>query len=315
VKWIKAESVFIAFSNKEDQDDLIEELQQALEAWGPEPSRLFLAKLRADMDEYGVVAQTQALERRHALAHWYSRLLKADGDERRWLIAESVSRHSDQLIETIIGGVEKFAGAMVEADSRVAGDDVHGRCKDHFRVDLNAPNSASRAKAEHNAFVCSKEPQGWHLTTGHVFEMNGEYWVCLSPACDLVPGQGQQRNEGFGNRAPFQAVKLHKKGNAQIDVNTNLYIFLMLKGGVEAFCFNSEGKDAVSPISRTFYAEAKGVFAKDFRFKVTVTGAGKTKLVSTTHAAQVVSQLRYEYALNLMQKLGIAMTRIGLDFV
>ena len=31
--------------------------------------------------------------------------------------------------------------------------------------------------------------------------------------------------------------------------------------------------------------------------------------------SQVIAQLRYEYALNLLQKLGVSMTRIGLDFV
>lgn len=30
--------------------------------------------------------------------------------------------------------------------------------------------------------------------------------------------------------------------------------------------------------------------------------------------AKIVGQLRYEYALNLIQKLGIEFTRIGLDF-
>jgi len=31
-------------------------------------------------------------------------------------------------------------------------------------------------------------------------------------------------------------------------------------------------------------------------------------------AAVIVAQLRYEYALNLIQKLGVEFTRIGLDF-
>ena len=41
---------------------------------------------------------------------------------------------------------------------------------------------------------------------------------------------------------------------------------------------------------------------------------GETKLVLKCHQARVVSQLRYEYALNLTQKLGVSLTRIGLDF-
>ena len=37
-------------------------------------------------------------------------------------------------------------------------------------------------------------------------------------------------------------------------------------------------------------------------------------LVLKHHMAKVVSQLRYEYAINLLQKLGVSLTRVGLDF-
>lgn len=189
IKWVKAESVFIAFSKKADHDDLFADLQTALEAWNPAPSRLFMAKLRAEMDEYGVVAQTEALERQHALAHWYARLLRAQGDERRWLIAESVSRHSDQLLNTILRRVESFASALVHAEAAAAGDNIEMRCQEHFSVDLSKQSPKKKAEREHNAFVSSKAPEGWHLTTGHVFTIDGDFWICLSPACDLVPGQ------------------------------------------------------------------------------------------------------------------------------
>jgi hypothetical protein len=42
---------------------------------------------------------------------------------------------------------------------------------------------------------------------------------------------------------------------------------------------------------------------------------GSKGLVMRKYQAQVVAQLRYEYALNLMQRLGTSMTRVGLDFV
>ena len=316
VKWVKAETVFIAFSEKADHDDLVADLRAALEAWNPAPSRLFMAKLRAEMDEYGVVAQTEALERKYAMAHWYARLLRSEGDERRWRIAESVGRHSDQLLNAIHRRVEKFANALVSSEAKAAGEDVEARCRQHFNVDLSKDESKKKAEREHNAFVCSKAPEGWHLTTGHVFAMDGEHWVCLSPACDLVPGQGEARNEGFGDRQPFVAVKLFPVSpEKKHDVNSNLFVFVTLGREVAAFRFNPPGKDAAPPVWQTLYAEKRGMLSEDFSFKVSVTQAGTTRLVSRVHSAQVVSQLRYEYALNLLQKLGVSMTRIGLDFI
>lgn len=312
--WIKCDSVFIAFSKKSDNDDLIRDLQDALGSWNPQPSRLFMAKLRAEMDEHGVTAQSQALGNQYALAHWYSRLLTAGGEERRWLIAESMARHSDRLLSTILPRVEKFATDLVAAESKDG--DTNEICKGHFKVDLSKSTDKRLAEREHNAFVCSLDPVGWHLNTGHVFEIAGEHWVCLSPACDLVPSQLSSANlRSYGERLPFMAIKLHPISDGKSpDVQSNRFIFLHLDGGVKGFCFN-EGRENSSPHWHTLYAESRGIFDSDFTFKVIRTEQGKRRLISNRHPAKVVGQLRYEYALNLMQRFGIAMTRIGLDFV
>jgi CheY-like chemotaxis protein len=316
VKWIKTDTVFIAFSNKGDDDDLLGDLQAALEAWKPQPSRLFLAKLRAEMDEYGVMAQASALGNKHALAHWYGRLLKATGQERRWLIAETVSRHSDQLLSGILPRVEAFATRLVNQESGAG--DADELCKGHFAVDLGNGPAKVRAEREHNAYVCSKPPEGWHLTTGHVFTMNGDYWVCLSPACDMVPSQlSATRKTAFGDRLPFMAVRLQAVGDNTIpkDVQSNRFLFLPLNGEVKAFCFNDPSGENSAPTWHTLYAEKKGELGSGFTFIALSTEMGKRRLITHRYPAVVVSQLRYEYALNLMQRLGSSLTRIGLDFV
>ena len=42
--------------------------------------------------------------------------------------------------------------------------------------------------------------------------------------------------------------------------------------------------------------------------------AGVAQMLAKRHKAKIVAQLRYEYALNLIHRLGGTMTRIGLDF-
>lgn len=316
IKWIKTESDFIAFSQKGEDDNLLNDLQLALEAWNPAPSRLFLAKIRAEIDEYGVVAQTNAMERKHALAHWYSGLLRAGDFERRWRIAESVERHSDQLLRSILPRVERFATDLVRAEAALP--DIDARIKEHFDVDLKDIADSDRAKLEHNAFICSKVPEGWHLNTGHILEIAGDYWVCLTPACDLVPGQSDKKYAAFGNRRPFMAVQLLPvvgKALKSLKAQSNLYVFITLGNETKTFGFNAAGNDAAAPVWRTFYAEKHGVFGDDFKFRVAVPQAGKRRLIYAHNSAKVVAQLRYEYALNLIQKLGTTMTRIGLDFV
>ena len=42
---------------------------------------------------------------------------------------------------------------------------------------------------------------------------------------------------------------------------------------------------------------------------------GSNGMIQKPYSARVVAQLRYEYALNLVQRLGGTLTRIGLDYV
>ncbi len=321
VRWVRSDSIFVAFSEKSDDDNLLSELQAALNAWCPEPSILFLTKLRAEMDKYGIAAQGQALGNRKALAYWYHRLLCAtDGADRRWRVAESVSHHSEQLMDIVLPNVEDFVLGLIKAEVGNGGDNKRQVCKDHFQVDLANPQVRKEATLEHNIFVCSKNPKGWHLATGHIFVIDSEYWICLSPACDMVPSQlSEWRKETSGDRLPFVAVKLRKM-NARKDfddIQTNRYVFLRIDGKdsePEAFCFNSSGANS-EPQWEVLYAEKEGKFSKEgFRFTVSRIKKGKTRLIAKQEKAEVVGQLRYEYALNLIQKLGVSHTRVGLDF-
>lgn len=284
---------------------------KALNDWRPPPSRLYLAKLRAEMDDQGMVAQELALGQKHALAYWYDRLLKADARERH-SIAESVQRHSDVLLATILPKVIDYANRLIDAE--IAAGDIDKLAVEHFDIDLNNDAKKRQALLEHNAFVCSRPPFGWHLTTGHVFTLDGDHWICLSPACDTVPSQlSNFQKASFGSRLPFTAVKLNKLVGSQTltDVNSNRYVFLRIDG--EITCFGFDPKPGSAPYWRTLYAENEGKL-NDWSFEVLLTATREGELVFVKGSAHVVSQLRYEYALNLIQRLGISMTRIGLDF-
>jgi CheY-like chemotaxis protein len=316
IKYIKTDSMFIAFSEKGSDGDLLSELLAALNSWNPQPSRLFLAKLRAEMDELGVRAEIPALGNQHALAYWYRRLLQSDGSRRRWLIAESVARHSDQLMNGILPGVEDFATRLIKAE--VKAGTPNDLTKVHFGVDLENEHAKLKSSREHNALVSSKSPEGWHLTTGHIFVVGSDYWVCVSPACDMVPTQmSNKKIERFGERLPFLAVKLIPIGDGKVpdDIQTNRYLFVTLDGTVRGYSFNAlEGEDS-APTWQSLYADKRGVFTANFEFRVFIVEKGTRGLVERRHTARVVSQLRYEYALNLVQRLGGTLTRIGLDFL
>ena len=332
IKWIKSDSVFVAFAEKADDNDLLSDLQTALVDWNPEPSRLLLTKLRAEMDEHGIAVQSKALSNHHALAYWYYRLLSAGDElERRWRIAESVSRHSDRLISRILPGVECFIARLAEVERKAFNDDIKRKriCKEHFDIDLADDRSKKQAALQHNAFVCSMEPKGWHLTTGHIFSIKDEYWLCLSPACDMVPSQiSKWRCDAIGDQLlPFIAIRLQPIQDMTRKhwdrIHSNRYVFLLLNGKVSCLSFNAPLSENSAPERDLLYAGKRGKFTVsdgNFHFSVYRVEQKRCKqkdvsLIFENHDAMVVSQLQYEYALNLTQKLGISLTRIGLDFV
>lgn len=315
VRFIRTDTVFVAFSDKQDEEDLVEELKRALVESRPEPSRLFHAKLRAEMDEMGTVAQRAALQNRPALAHWYRRLIEADGPGRKWMVADSVSRHAEQLLAGILPGVQDFAGRLVDAEG--PGGDAVALSKGYFGIDLANDAARRRAEREHNAYVSSRPVGGWHLSTGQIFTIGDEFWICLSPVCDMVPEQmSAERRERLGDWLPFTAVKLVSvPPDRTWDVSSNRFLFVKGAEDVVTFCFNDPSRDASAPAWYTMYAQDLGSLTNDFCFRVILPARDGSGLANATFGATVVAQLRYEYALSLMHRLGGSQTRIGLDYV
>lgn len=319
VKWIRSRSGFIAFTNKTKGDvDILHDLWQALIAWSPKPSRLFLTKLRSELEGFGVAAEDAALGNDFVLARWYSDLLKGSEWERRTLIDASIARHSEQLLDYVQRNVLDFAARLVDEDSKGELKD-NALVKFHFKVDLDDRTESDRAERDHNIFVCSKPAKGWHLQTGHVFEGAGAHWICLSPSCDLVPGQ-----KHFGyfkdlrGQMPFLAVRLKLLAPDQvpIGVQSNRYVFLDLeKGQKKVFCINEPQYPNSSPHWYPLHAAEFGRLDGEMKFKFVKLETKDGKLVAGEHEARVVGQLRYEYAINLSQMLGATFTRIGLDFL
>ena len=319
--WIQSESVFVAFAHKGKHDALMERLSETLGVWAPPPSRLLLSRLRAEIDEQGIAAQEHILGRRRALALWYSRLLTVKHEVRLQHIADSVNGHAELLLDQLLSDVSGFANELIDFE-RASKESSRDICVSRFAVDLNDQDEKRLALAEHNVLVCSRPVGGRHLTTGHVFIEDDDYWICLTPSCDLVPGQGSKpRRDRFGEWLPFMAVKLHPDGRIQPkeeEINDGRCVFLDVGAGTNRhFLFTSQRN--AQPEWRLVYAKACGLFLSEQTqervLTIASTKANDAGLAVEKKAVVIVAQLRYEYALNLLHKLGGSLSRIGLDFV
>lgn len=326
--WIRTNGGFIAFADKKNTE-LLDILQAAIEDWRPSPSRLMSSRIRAEISLQGAGAEDSALSDKHAYWQYYQELrgapldasLQAAKNHRKTLLEGHAARHTERLLDLIGMKAVAFGLKVLEADPTEADPKLPGYAE-HYAIKTTTKKEREKALAHYNAHISTKPVSGWHLHPGHIFKIDQEMWVCLSPSCDLVPMQkatAAVRDSSTAAVKPFVAVRLTPKTEfSRAEVNSNTLIFLKEAKAIRTYSVYPLGGEFGSPVWRLFMASDHGKFEinEDRTADLDLSylfGKGQTMHVEPVKA-RIVGQLRYEYALNLIQKLGVEFTRIGLDF-
>jgi len=327
--WIRASAGFVAFARKQNTE-LLETLRLALEDWKPSPSRMISSRIRAEISALGVMAEDTTFNDRRAHWKYYQELLAADGGDetgdshRRTLIEAHAARHTERLLDKVGVKAVDFGLKLVECDPGATTLGAEGFAT-HYGVPAPVEGEQDVALHHYNAYVSTKPVSGWHLQPGHIIKVGKDLWVCVSPACDLVPKQKNQIGMSGSSKSltkPFLAVQLHARPNVErADVNSNTMVFLLdeKKNEVAPYSVFPKKGEYGSPIWRMMFASKHGRFkikadkTADLSLRIVSGESGELEIKSFD--AHIVAQLRYEYALNLVNKLGVEFTRIGLDFV
>ncbi len=334
--WIRTNRLFVTVVSKSDDEasSLPQKLLAALEVWDPEPHRLLMSKMRAVLGERGVLAEAEVLDNKCLQVGWLKEFLSADTNSRSWSIHNAISRHweglGDAIREEIMGFAERLGEFLIAHDP----DSVVSR----WYLSLDPKDVSSHI----NRYACSKPVRGGHLATGHVLRVGDgkkadQSWLCLTPACDLEPNRTRPGwPNRLGSHLPFIAVELFqanpKEALARADAGN--YLFLEIDEQISVLSFTpSPKKDLTKEIEATpspkweqMFAAAQGVFDGPEGRALTILRAAeetvtteseeqRTQLRLYASSASVVAQLRYEYALNLLHRLGATLSRVGVGFV
>ncbi|MDD2661100.1 MAG: hypothetical protein PHY54_15720 [Methylococcales bacterium] len=319
INWIRTDRLFVTVVNKRHQpSELPEKLLNALNEWCPEPHRLLMSQMRFLMDDRGAIAESEVLSNRYIQVGWLKELLESKSQARNQLISNTITRHWEALGDVLRKDINGFAARLV---SHLTSQSSEGIIKQHSKI--NVQTESKNITKHINCYNSTKPVDGFHLTTGHILELDEnpekEYWICLSPACDLVPGQ---KTSGLFGRVedsmPFTAVQLTKiRDKAAIDkVNHNIFLFLDIDNEICTFTFHPGGQLHANPVWEQLISTKKGMFEGEKKeLQIWRPGSySQNQVTMKGHAARVVAQLQYEYALNLLQRFGATMSRVGLDF-
>lgn len=335
-KWLRTSRGFVCFVEK-GPERLLEDLKCSLEDWQPSPSRLISAKYRDEISRMGAEVEDEALRRKFSHAKFYDTIQNPTphelaGDQvaglREQRLREHVARQSEMLSFLIEDQVAAFGSRLHRCDV-----DTKGDFRSHYEVDLEDPKQKQEARDQYNCHVCclplKKKPNELdlkeQLDSGHVFRLGENWWVCATPACDLQLGQTKIAfSEGTdGSLRPFTALKLHKVSdlNKLTDghINSGTYCFIECEGKIIGLGAKDPTLDVKEPASskvtwRSMVAKNYGTITNGQLDLLEITLDGE-EIKSDPTWASVHAKLRYEYALNFIQRVGGSVSRIGLGYV
>lgn len=337
-KWLRTSRGFACFVKK-GPENLLAELEHALVDWRPTPSRLLSAKYRDEISRTGAEVEDTSLSKRHAFAKFYETIRKpGKGDLpeaqiellRYYKLKDHVSRQSEMLSFLVEENVAAF-GKKIYAVDKATGFTFQS----HYRVNLETDADNKTAISQYNRYVCclpSREDitgdlVSEQLDSGHIFKLDDTWWVCATPACDLQPGQNTIAfNKGSDpTLRPFTAIRLYPVTDptklTDRHINSGSYCYVEHEGKILGLGVKPPKDDSSNPAVqkidwRTFVAQRGGMIENGLLSLLELQlELDDLKIKSNHKDAKIIAKLRYEYALNYIQRVGTSVSRIGLGYV
>jgi hypothetical protein len=331
VNWIKNNRLFITVIDKKSVEPVLlpEYLGKALLSWNPKPHRLLMSKIRAELDNNGALFEDAILSNNYVHAGWLKDFIEVTEEKSKWVTQQTVSQAVELMSESMMQSLEKFSSALRE---ELKGSPVKDVISNYHGVNIDDRHDKLEICKHLNAHRCSQLVSGNQLSTGHIVEVNEEKFICLTPACDLVPTQKSDWKKELGTLMPFKLVRLWNcsdrfkpKGKTSSEekllsnLNSNENVVINEDGKIKGYSILKA--DGANPQwEQAFCHELGKIIWEDDKpfivFTKIVHSGGLSNIVGNRVVkAKIVSQLRYEYAINLLQKFGSSQSRVGLDFL
>lgn len=324
-RWLLVGNAFVVVVSKEiSPTQLLDHLRMALENWKPSPNRLIFAKLRAALEASGLSPERTMFRDRHLQAFWLHKLLETPEAERTHYIGGLLDRQTEVLTDHLRADVTEFTVELVKTALNGQPDTVE-ITKDFWRIDPKKECNFVKGLVSHNTHVSTKPRHGKNLMPGHVIRFDGgdPLWICLSPACDIEAGRsdsGRDLKKRVQPWIPFTAVQLYKVRPkiALEHANKAWIVFLNVDDKQQQYSFFPDADSTRNPVWEEFFAQYEGRLSDGFGLNIaSVARPIEENSVPAfeTRSAEIVAQVRSEYATNLTQRLTSHLSRIGLDYL
>lgn len=319
--WVTQDNVFVAVVNKQEEEPavLLDRLVEALEAWDPSPLRVMMMHARAAMEKAGSLADQTVLETPRLQAGWLLRILLGKTDaERRETVGDLYGRLFERLANKVEPSIVDFGVRLI--DPANAADPVA-----HAKTLAGAVHNLGADQVYHalNEHLCSDVCPDGPMTTGVIFKGSRggsvQYWLCTSPACDLVPGQNLRGwDKDLEPLRPVMVTRLNPVraaaaiARALEQATIGRHIFLLVDGRTLAFEV-AEEKSRQMELETLLLENDGRIVEGEFRgYAIDLNEARQPTFAAVGFT--VLAKLRPDYANRLLAQSGQQRSRIGVDF-
>ncbi|EAB6710142.1 hypothetical protein DU754_10040 [Salmonella enterica subsp. enterica] len=335
--WIKTEDLFITVLGKKDTpiSEIPSQLLEALSNSKPHPHKLILSKLRSEIESNGSFAASNILNKKFLQAAWLKELLENEDEHAIKTAAwQAVTKLWEELAYEIKVNLDEFTINLVRDLKKISSP------LDYFIEKSTLDDELEQIKHA-NCFSCSKKITAHHLVTGHILEFNKNHWLCLTPMCDLVPGQKNGNNllsvtlvkmydakvalnntrENMQKELKLDSLPIINDDEATRQIlnystqNNLLFIQPELDSKIHILSFTVGLDGKANPKVMDCYVEKQGIFSEEKKVILKYAEPTDNEMNVTSVEAKIIAELRYEYALNLLGRLGVSKSRVGLDFI
>ncbi len=333
--WIQCKNLFLVIANKSETtpENLVEVLDSSLLSWGPSYLKVILSMVQNRLETTQLATESKGIvepQLEVGLGNYLLEYHFLDGRKGATgaagfllqQIAESIqmslSTDSDllELVTDLLSS--EVSTALGETKlTKDKQDQVHTFAQKLSRNKTGVREREARLRV--NAFLNAVSRAGSEMTSGTIFRSKGEskvdYFVCVSPACDLVSGRqvANQWCQGFEPHRPFLAILLSEHPKDQrIKATSRDFVFWHF--GTETYFKVVEPQQTEVFIHKDFDDAPASENSTFFAYRL----VGKKESDSPSLELikfELLAQLRPSYCDRLLQAVGSNLSRIGVDFV
>lgn len=329
LKWIQYHNVFICIHNKsadfeKDPERILQTLINSIVDWKPSYYQLIQSEIQnqieAESMSFNVIHQNDS----YGQAAWLKEILKSEEDDINNKIKTIYSSLAEDLYfkfsknQILSDFIKDIFTSYKKEYERVSSQyPIENFCAEKMGITIN-PNTFKDMYHALNMNLSSKDYREKHISTGTVLfdQKNNLWYVCVSPACDMVPTQETAPiNKRLTPHRMIQVLRLFKVSaeEALENATRSKYIYAYENG--ERFYFSVTNLETDLPVSD--YLVILNYKTKlDERYHEALTfKANGEDIENVRIKLKLKSQLRSGYAERFQNMASHHSGRIGVDFI